>query len=418
MSTKALTQISVKNAAADGAARREIPDAGCRGLYLVVQPSGGKSWAVRYRFAGRPDKLTLGPVLLLGRGEAEPTKAAIGAPLTLAAARKLAAETLHKVRTGVNPQEAKRASKIAARISAGETFQVVAENYFKREGDKLRTTEKRKANLERLVYPAIGNRQIGDIKRSEIVRLLDHVEDTRGAAMADTILATVRRVMTWHASRSDDFRSPIVRGMTRTKTQESARDRILSDDELRRIWATAEAGGQPFDLLVQFLLATGARRTEAARMRWDELEGADWTLPAERNKAKVDLVRPLSALALAVLAQMPRGEGPFVFSTTGGARPLSGYSKFKAAFDRACGCSGWRLHDCRRSARSWMSRAGVNSDHAELYIGHLFGGIRQTYDRHQYHAEKQRVGEALATLISRILDPQPNVAMLHATGQG
>ena len=123
---------------------------------------------------------------------------------------------------------------------------------------------------------------------------MDRIEDKRGPRMADMTLAVLRKVMNWHATRSDDFRSPIVRGMARVKPKERARSRTLSDDELRAIWQAASEGRGPFPALVKFLLLTAARRNEAASMTWAEVEGTDWTLPASRNKMKVDLVRPLS----------------------------------------------------------------------------------------------------------------------------
>src|SRR5262249_41199224 len=155
------------------------------------------------------------------------------------------------------------------------------------------------------------------IKRSEIVRLLDHVEDNAGPAAAQHVLAVLRRLFNWHASRDDDFLSPIVRGMSRIKAKEIARSRILNDDELRTVWKVAERQ-HPFCALVRFLLLTAARRTEAADLKWSEIEGADWVLPAARNKTKQELVRPLSKAARAVLASVPRlNDCPFVFTTNG-----------------------------------------------------------------------------------------------------
>ena len=179
--------------------------------------------------------------------------------------------------------------------------------------------------------------------------------------------------MNWYASRSDDFRSPIVRGMARTKPREQARDRILTDEELRAVWRQAEANGV-FGAFIRFVLLTAARRTEAAAMAWTEIDGGDWTLPASRNKTKVDLIRPLSKAALAVLNECRTGS-PFVFSIDGKA-PISGYSALKEAFDKALPLPRWTLHDLRRTARSLMSRAGVPSDHAERCLGHVIGGIR------------------------------------------
>jgi integrase len=412
MSIRALTPLVVRNLK-PGRTRQEIADPGCRGLYVIVQPSGTKSWAVRYRLDAETNKLTLGPVLDLERGEKEPANPGIGAPLTLAAARKLAAEALHKVEIGENPRETKKAGQRTAQAIAAGTFQKIAESYFNREGRKLRTADDHRAILERLVYPVIGSRPIGGIKRSQIVQLLDQVEDDSGPVMADKALAVIRRIMRWHSSRSDEFRSPIVPGMARTKPRERARERILSDEESRLVWRAAEAGGKPFDLLVMFLLATGCRRSEAAGLCWSELSGSDWILPAARNKTKQELVRPLSRLARAVLDRITPTEGCDYVFTTDGRRPISGFSKFKRRFDEACGASGWTLHDLRRTARSLMSRAGVNSDHSERYLGHVIGGVRGVYDRHDFHAEKAHAAEALAAQIGQTLAPDSKVTLLH-----
>src|SRR4029077_7457519 len=133
--------------------------------------------------------------------------------------------------------------------------------------------------------------------------------------MADLTLAYLRRIMNWHAVRSDDYRSPIVRGMARHKA--GPRERILSDNELRRVWnAAGEAGA--YGSMVRFVLLTAARRAEASKMRWDEISGSNWTLPAARNKTKLDLVRPLPKAALDVLTDVVRFQGcPYVFSNDG-----------------------------------------------------------------------------------------------------
>jgi integrase len=403
-----LTDIAIRNLKR-GAKRHEVPDPGARGLYVVVQPSGAKSFAVRYRFGGKPRKLTL------------------KAGISLAAARKEAADALYAVEQGRDPGVAKRQAKQEQQRAAENTFKAVAEEYLKREGKRLRSADWRRAALERLVYPTLGNTPIGEIRRSDIVRLLDKIEAGElkdkdgdaikgGPVMADRTLAVIRKIMNWHATRSDDFRSPIVRGMARVKASERARERTLTDDELRMVWKAADAAEGPFGAFVQFLLLTAARRNEAARMGRSELSGADmkepidWTLPAARNKTKVDLIRPLSASARGVLSKVPKlADCAFVFSTDAKS-PISGFSRFKQDLDEACGVTGWTLHDLRRTARSLMSRAGVNSDHAERCLGHVIGGVRGTYDRHEYHDEKLKAFEALAAQIERVLSPpQENV---------
>jgi integrase len=378
-----LTQIGIKNLK-PRSERYEEP-AGAN-LYIIVQPSGKKSYAVRYRFAGKPRKLTL------------------PAGLSLAEARAEAAAAILKVSRGIDPTLAKRGAREAQRVAAANTFKTICENYFKREGGKLRSADWQQKLLARSVFPTIGDMPIGEIKRKAVIALLDKVEDHSGATSAHMVKAVVGRIMNWHATRDEDYSSPIVRGMSRIKPRERARSRILDDTELRKVWKTAEErAGDPFADAVRFLLLTAARRTEVAAMPWDEIEGTDWLLPPARDKAKAGVVRPLSKLARDLLAARPRIEGnPFVFSY---GKSALGNGRHKAVFDEACGVTGWTLHDLRRTARSLMARAGVPADHAELCLGHVISGIRGIYDRHAYRSEKPRAYEALASLISSIVDP-------------
>jgi integrase len=159
------------------------------------------------------------------------------------------------------------------------------------------------------------------------------------------------------------------------------------------------------------LLLTGARRAEAANMRWEEIEGENWTLPARRNKTNLDLIRPLSLAALAVI-EGQRGDCPFVFSK--GRKAISTFSRDKVAFDAAVGVSNWRVHDLRRTARSLLSRAGINADIGERCLGHALAGVRATYDRHTYLPEMKHAYSALAALIEQIASPpRDNVRTLR-----
>jgi integrase len=392
MRTK-LTPGFVKIATADAGKDRTIFwDQALSGFGLMVTAAGSRSYVVQYRSGRSSRRLTIDGVLSLDE------------------ARRQAKVTLGSVAKGRDPLAERRAE-----LAAGaDTFQSIAEEYFAREGKKLRSYAQRRAVLERLVFPKIGARQIDDIKRSEIVRLLDHVEDTAGPAQADIVLAFLSKIFNWHASRSDDFRSPIIKGMARHEG--TARERILTDEELRAVWQTAEADTGPWGAFIKFLLLTATRRNESARMVWTEVVGTDWTIPAGRYKTKSDVTLPLSQAARDVLAAVPHFQDcPYVF-TNDGRSPISGFSTCKKAFDQLCGVTGWRLHDLRRTARSLMSRAGINPDHAERCLGHVIAGVRGTYDRHTYQAEMLRAFEALAQQIDRIVNPTDNVVQL--TGRG
>jgi integrase len=356
------------------------------GLALRVAVSGRKTWTLHYTSpnSAKRSRLTLGtyPATSLG------------------SARTQALEARGEVEDGRDP-----------RATGTVTLRVVCEDYLKREGPKLRSRDWYEATIKRLVYPRLGEHPIAEIKRSDIVRVLDGIEDANGPVMADRTLSIVRKIMNWHASRSDDFRSPIVRGMARTKPKERARERTLTDDELRVIWAAASEAGGPFGHYLQFLLLTATRRNEAARLRRSEIAGSEWIIPGARYKNGKDHVVPLSSGAQAVLAKLP-SDG-FIFSTTGGVKPITAFWKFKEDFDKTVPLPRWTLHDLRRTARSLMSRAGVPTDHAERCLGHVIGGVRGVYDRHEYLEEKRQGFEALAGLAERIVNPQPNVVAIR-----
>jgi integrase len=393
MPKRVLTDRFIAHAkAAPGEVQTDYYDTGSPGLALRVS-GRSKTWTYFFTIGGKRHRLRLGTY-----------------PATsLARAHTLADTAKADLEKGNDPRTA---------LAAPETLRAICEEWAEREAAGLRTGEARKSTLERLVYPVLGARPIADIRRSEIVRLLDGIEDAQGPAAADKTLAFIRRVFNWHASRSDDFRSPIVRGMARTKPRERARARILSDDEIRVVWRVAEGQGA-FGKLVQFLLLTSARRTEAAAMPWAELEGSEWLLPARRNKTKLDLLRPLPPMALDVIGTKSNG-AVFVFSNDAGANALCGYGPLKKAFDAAvtkhlvaASMPSWRLHDLRRTARSLMSRAGVPSDYAERCLGHVIGGIRGTYDRFEYRDEKAEAFTKLARLLDRILSGKPTVVTLQ-----
>jgi integrase len=401
---KRLTDIAIRNLK-PRATRVELPDAGS-GLYLVLQPSGHRSFAVRYRANNQPKKLTIGS----------------WPAVSLADARVAAIKARERVKQGEDPAKKKADDKIKADAAKEDTVTAVCEKYLARpEVKKLRTNDQRVSILRRLIYPVLGDKPIGSVKRSDIVTVLDRVEDRNGPRAADVCLAVLRRVMNWFALRDDEFRSPIVRGMNRQRAAEHRRERVLDDSEIRKVWG-ATADGQPFSALVRFALLTSARRSEIAGLRWDEVSpDGIWTLPASRSKTKTEIVRPLSKAAQEVLTGLPRFEGcDFAFTTTG-RTPISQFSVPKARLDAASGVTGWRLHDLRRTARSLLSRAKVptkseegkvvhipvNPDVAERCLGHALPGIRATYDKHRYIFEMTHAFEALSALIGRIVNPPP-----------
>jgi integrase len=390
--------------AAEGQLQTDYFDASRKGLALRVTKDGTRTWTYLFTLAGRRVRMTFGTYPATGLAKAH----------TLADGAKAALEE------GRDPRTA---------LAKPETLKAVCEEWCEREGNSLRTGKDRKATLERLVYPTLGDRPARDIRRSDIVRLLDRIEDESGPVMADQTLAFIRKVFNWYASRDDDFRSPIVRGMARTKPKSRSRKRILADDEIRDVWAALDSAPDLptcYPAFVKSLLLCATRRNESANMNSSEIDGDLWTIPADRYKTKLDHVVPLTALAKALIGGKPsgfKGNSWFIFSTTGGTLPFSGFSKAKKALDaeianlrKASGRDAmprWTLHDLRRTARSLMSRAKVPTDYAERVLGHVIGGVRETYDRYEYLKEKREALKTLAGLVAQIIARRPRTLTLQ-----
>jgi integrase len=185
------------------------------------------------------------------------------------------------------------------------------------------------------------------------------------------------------------------------RESKGSRDRVLTDDEIRAIWKVDGFWGD----FGKLLLLTAARRTELGAMFWEEVKDGTWTIPAARVKTAKEVTLPLSRSAQAILAQRPRLDDCRAVFTLDGIGPTKSYGDGKASIDAACGVTGWTFHDLRRTARTLLSRAGVDSDTAERCLGHAIGGVRGVYDRHKYVEQMRDAFEKLANMIEQIIDP-------------
>jgi integrase len=166
-----------------------------------------------------------------------------------------------------------------------------------------------------------------------------------------------------------------------------------------------------------------ARRTGGDDVGRGGPRQGEWLLKGARTKNGDPRIVPLPALAVEILAGMPRFAGPFVFSTTYGKRPISGFAKIKQTLDHRIAkandgkpIAGWRLHDLRRSMRTNLSALAILPVVAELMIGHRQRGIAAVYDLHVYEAEQRAGFEAWCRRLLSIVAPpiEDNVVLLAA----
>jgi integrase len=393
------------------------------GFAVRVTSAGTKAFVWFHRVGGKPYLETLGRWDENAGGGSLTVRDAI---IKCSDRAKAVAKGVDKKGGDVDPRPARTKRLQEGDRPAGETVSGLLDRFvlrYVRKEANLRSAGMIEATLDRLVKPKIGKIGIYALRRSDVVTMLDEIADESGPVMADRTLAYIRKAFNWHATRDDDFRPPIVKGMARTKPKERGGKRVLADDEIRDLWAGLATIKDPacFPAFVKTLLLTATRRNEAADMNSSEIDGDVWQIPGARYKTKLDHIVPLTAAVRELIGDVPKKER-FIFSTTEGAKAFSGFSKAKHLLDKAIAdirkregrppIANWTLHDLRRTARSLMSRAKVPTDHAERALGHVMGGVRETYDRHEYFAEKRAAFEALATLVSKILNPTANVEEL------
>jgi|SRR5581483_9801223 len=376
--------------------RYEVADSVCPGLYLIVQPTGAKSWAVRYRRPdGTPAKLTLGKF---------PT-------VELPAARDLARAALADVTTGKAPVKPREAT-------ANELVSVVWEEFKARHFPNIKesSAERFKRNFEKHILPDWKDRQITAITKRDTLGAIDDAAK-RGPHAANSTVTVLSLFFNWCLGRDIIEVSPMAG--VKKPTAETSRERTLTDDELAAIWNAKDQVNPVFSALVKILILTGARRNEVAEMEWSELdfENRLWTIPAARTKNGNEHRVYLSDAALAVLEDLPRiEESKWVF-TTDGATHVSGFSKFKAALDKAAKVSEWRLHDTRRTAASGMARLGVAITTVEKALNHSsgsFAGIVSVYQRHTFAEETKAAFIAWGDYVARVASGESNVIPLVA----
>jgi integrase len=402
-------RLTIKNVEAirPSAVRREIPDSLMVGLYLVVQPSpsGAKSWCVRYRHHGQTRKLTIG-----------------GYPqIDLKTARALAGKALRRNAEGHDPAR----EKILARAAKADSIDRIVEDFLERHvrrSNRPRTAQETERLLRQHVLPRWRGRLVHDITRRDVLDILDRVVDGGAPIAANRVFAAVRKFFNWCVARDILAASPCAG--VKPPTAERARDRVLSDDELRRVWVAAEKLGGTFGPLVKLLALTGQRRDEVAGIRWDELnlDTRLWALPPARTKNNQPHEVALSKAALAVLERVPRVSGsPFVL-TNGGASAASGYSKGKRRLDALLPADmpAWRLHDLRRSCASGLARLGINLPVIEKVLNHSsgsFAGIVGVYQKHSFADEKRAALEAWGNFVAALVEGKPASKVVRLRGK-
>jgi integrase len=359
------------------------------GFGVKVTPKGRKVFIAMYRTQGgksRLRKYTIGPY---GR-------------ITLHHARTAAQRIFAARLDGRDPAAEKlelRRRQVVDRIDD------LVEAFIADHVSKLRSGGELSRLLRRELILRWGARSVHDIKRRDISDLVFEAAVERGDHSAHKLLKTVKRFFSWCVGRAVLETSPGIG--VKSPLKAASRDRVLTDEELARILRGARQIGGPYGAIIEFLILTGQRREEVARMTWDEvhLERRIWQLPATRTKNGKDHVVHLSPEALSILGRLKQHEA-FVFCV--GKRPFQDFSRHKRKLDLICGVSNWRLHDLRRTCVSGMAALGIAPHVADKILNHQSGtisGVAAVYQRHEFFAERKAALMLWGSHVGSILMP-------------
>jgi hypothetical protein len=322
---------------------------------------------------------------------------------------------------------------------ASDLFEGVVKDFIELKAKKTKTWRETQRYFDRYVLPQWRNKSIKDIDKDAVTHLLDRIEKKQikyqgdylgGPLIANATLARITTLFNWHATRSNGFTSPIVKGMKRGEAK--VRSRVIDDAELRVLWPLLDG---VHGAVLKTALLTAQRFHKVSSMLRSDLK-EHLTVPGHYNTDKQwidDLqidnvwdagrdtdpdnkqvsVVPLSAMTLKVINAVPNLGGGHVF-TLNGREPLGGWSRFKENLDKRMKAAmreqglefrEWQQRDLRRTAKVLMKRAGVSTDDSERCLAHVIGGVRRVYDRYDYLVEKQQAFDRLAALVERIVNP-------------
>jgi integrase len=448
-----LTALSIRQFR-PGTKRREIRDDHAKSLYLIVQakPSRTMSWAMRFRRPdGRGAKLTLGAVDL----SAEPNDApVIGGPLTLAQARELAAKIARERARGLDVIEEQKAHNrrqaTAAATAAANSFAAVAREFVLDHKTKRLVRPRHwraDARLVGLDWPrdcdpaqtepqviagslcsTWADKPVTDIDSHDIHTVVDEarklglpglprrnngVSESRGRKMH----ACLSNLFRWAQQHRKVTVNPCV-GVYHPGPP-PARDRVLTDAELKLFWQACEQIGPPYGPLFQLLALTGQRLAEVTGMAYSELSDdlSTWTIPGSRVKNHRTHIVPLPPLVRSVIGGLRRIENHDGLVFTNSGKKLTGFSRAKSELDqsmatlaRAEGLAAWRLHDLRRTCATGMGDLGILPHIVEACLNHVSGskgGVAGVYNRAAYAAESAAALERWAVHVEGLVSGQP-----------
>jgi len=367
---------------------------GRTGLGLRISPAGRKSFIYMYRFQGRPRMMTLGPYPRIG----------------LAKARLMAAESREKLTHDIDPGAEHTEKKKQDR--GAPTIKTLADEYLNLWAKpRKKSWQEDERIIHKDIIPTWGRVKAKNLKRRDILLLIDSIIERGAPISANRTLAVIRRMLNFAVERGIIDATPCV--SIKAPGKENRRDRVLNESEIRQFWNGIEKTSinMAIQLILKLQLVTSQRKGEIVTARWDEINDGWWTIPKEKSKNGKPHRVPVTRLAKHLLAEIKilAEDSPWLFPSP----RRKGRHLTQASVDHALRLNldllkieGLTPHDLRRSAASMIAGLGTDRTVLKKVLNHMDGDITGVYDLHGYDKEKRLALEAWSRKLESILTGQ------------
>lgn len=329
---------------------REYGDAAAPGLILRVASSGRKDWRLTYTFDGKRQRPTIGTYPRMSLGDA----------------REFRDDVLKAAKRGID-----LLASVSRESRAVYAFDKVAEQFIAAHVRRKSKDPDNAIGILRREFVAVwGTRDIRQIKRADVHAVLDAIVERGHPIAANRALSRISKLFRWAVSREIVETSPCF--AIEKPSPEQSSDRVLTADELVKLWQAADRLGYPYGNWFKLLALTVQRRSFVAGIRWDALDGDLWSFANKDTSGAGNniLVLPLPRLAMNVIRSCPRTTSAFVFPSSRLVTHFTTYGDAKEELDRASGVTGWTFHDLRRTVSTHMIPLGVGEVVVERILHH------------------------------------------------
>lgn len=358
------------------------------GFGIRVQPSGTMTWFVLYRSPkdGKVKRKTIGTY----------------PEFTVKAARKEAKKIIGDISRGADPRDEE------IKIAQSDTFGAIFEDYMTHHArpNKAESSVKTDQWIFDKYLQEWKATKASMITRRDIIALHRKIS-ADAPVMANRVLALISTVFSKAIQNELIDATPCVK-IRAVMAREAHRERILSDDEIRALWAAFDTLRPNMRDILKLILLTAQRPGEVQSMTVDELDPTlpAWTIPASKTKNRRRHVVPLTPQAMSILKGRISDKSPWIFPSVyndNKSGHATSTNRARQVLKAATGVKDWTAHDLRRTARTLMARFGVPPHVAERVLNHSEGKMARVYDAHDYLDEKRDALARLADGIDRII---------------